>query len=53
MTSLSLSAITGGVALAGVAAVVVTKGLKARKSVLDQARDQRKSQGEIRSRATR
>ncbi|WP_435060429.1 hypothetical protein [Streptomyces sp. bgisy060] len=44
MTSLSLSAVTGGVALAGAAAVVLTKGLKARRSVLDQARNQRKNQ---------
>lgn len=44
MTSLSLSAITGGVALAGAAVIVAARGLRARRSVLDQARDQRKSQ---------
>ncbi|MFF7299072.1 hypothetical protein [Streptomyces sp. NPDC008265] len=44
MASLSLSALTGGVALAGLAALAVTQGLKARKSVLDHARAQRTDQ---------
>ncbi|MFJ9544434.1 hypothetical protein ACIRPX_45545 [Streptomyces sp. NPDC101225] len=44
MTSLSLSAVTGGVALVGVGAVAAAKVLKVRKSVVDQARDQRKNQ---------